>query len=508
MLTSCGSMAGSGSSTGNAYVAGIVRPDSTSDDSTFIVTLVPEEYLPYDEDLEYLIQRDTVGPHEEFAFRVDSNRVYNVHVEGKTTSALLRSQDTKLVRGKTIKNDYFMQRHGAIKIVTDTGFSKVNKSIAFEGMSIVRDIRDTTRESDSTISFIVNGIPPEYFSRLFILEDDESELFIENGFWVDPNDTVLVTNIIAKGVMNPLNSGLPNSTVRTIAIDESERILFGTESGVIGIYDDHYWQYIDIRRFGLFSRIVDLVFDADSSLWCGTEIGLLHFNGKIINYYNTQNSGLECDRIYGIAIDSSGNHWIATLEGGISRLSNENEWTTYNTENSSIPSDTVLRVRMDKYDNVWAITINGVVKFNGEDWDVYNSSVNDKFTCDSMTAFAFDDDDAWFASRDGTILRKNRDGWSNFTPSNSPLKGSPIYALYIAKDGILWAANSHGEIYAFKNGKWKVYNCYNSCVPSETGRMISIVEDSNGSLWFATELKGVIEFAPDGFATGTIKKKI
>lgn len=503
LYVSCSDTAGSGSSTGNAFVAGIVRPDSTSDDSVFIVSLVPENYLPYDKDLGELIQKDTIGPNEEFVFAIDSNYVYNVHVEGEETSAFRRGQDTMLVRGKTIKDEYVMKPHGAIKIVTDTGFTKVDEVITFEGLHITREISDTVHESDSTISFIVKGIPESNYPGIFLTEDDESQIFVDESFYVSSNDTILVTNIKAKGVMTPINSGLPNSTVYTMAIDDWDRILFGTETGVIGIYDNFGWQYIDIRRYGIFSRIVDLVFDEDSSLWCSTELGLLHFNGGKIKYYHTQNSGLLSDRIYGIAIDSSGDRWFSTLGGGVTRLSSDDEWKTYTTDNSSIPSDMVLRIRMDKHDNVWAISNHGVAKFNGEDWDVYNKSVNSKFTCDTISALAFDEENAWFASVDGTIVRKNKYGWSHYTRWNSPLKGSPIYALYIDKRGILWAANSNGEIYAFKDGKWEVYNCYNSCVPSDTGRMISIVEDNNGSLWVATEKAGVIEFAVQGVATGT-----
>lgn len=498
LLVSCSDMAGSGSSTGNAFVAGVIYPDTTFDDSTYVVHLVPENYLPYDEELGKLIQVDTIQRGEEFLFAVDSTITYNVHVESENTSALLRGQNTRLVRSKTIKSDYYMRPHGFVKIITDKDFDKSNESITIEGMAIAREIKSIAQESDSTKSFVISKLPSKEYSGLYITEDRESQIFVDESFHINPYDTAVVANISAKGVMTPFNSGLPSHSVYSIAIDQMDRIHFATKTGIIGIYNGSHWRYIDINYFGFFSAVLDVVFEEDSSMWCGTNVGLLHFDGAEIYHYSSYNSPLPNDRIHGMAIDEAGDRWFATMGGGVARLSKDMDWTIYNPENSELPSNYILRVRKDRKDSIWAICNHGVAKFNGEDWDVYNRSVNDVFSCDTISASAFDDENAWFASVDGSIVRRGPDGWDRFDYTNSPLKRSPIYAMYVDSRGKLWAANSHGEIYAYKNEEWIIYNCYNSCVPANTGRMISIVEDKEGTLWVSTEYAGVIEFVPKG----------
>lgn len=70
------------------------------------------------------------------------------------------------------------------------------------------------------------------------------------------------------------NSGLPNNTIQTIAIDDSGNKWIGTNGG-----------------------------------------GLAKFDGTTWTVYTTSNSGLPDSIIQSIAIDGSGNKWIGTKYG-------------------------------------------------------------------------------------------------------------------------------------------------------------------------------------------------
>ena len=79
---------------------------------------------------------------------------------------------------------------------------------------------------------------------------------------------------------NTSNSGLPNNSVPSIAIDGSGDKWFGTFGGGVS------------------------KFDGDTT-W---------------TTYNTSNSGLADNSVLAIAIDGSGNKWIGTLGGGVSKF--------------------------------------------------------------------------------------------------------------------------------------------------------------------------------------------
>lgn len=503
LLCSCSNdSAGSGSLTGNAFVSGVVQKDTTSSDSVFVAYLVPEEYLPNDEELEELIQVDTVNEKGEFTFVIDDTTLsYSVLVEGDQTGALLRGQSVQHLEGNTIKSLYKMRPYGAIKVLSDTGLIGTSDHIVIEGTNIKRDVNNVTAVSDSTMSFVVNRIPTSEYTDLYKEHEEDVDLFIDESFFVNPEDTVLVTNVTVKGVMTPFNSGLPSYAVYTISIDKSDRLWFGTQTGIIGIYNNYYWSYININSYGLYSSVLDVTFEQDSSMWCGTNVGVAHFNGYNFSYYNTKNSGLPANSVHGITIDEEGNRWFATFGGGVAKFTQDEKWIVYNTNNSDLPSDYILRVRSDDFGNVWAICNRGVALFNGEDWDVYNKATTNKISCDTVSASAFNGNESWFASVNGSIVLKDSyDEWHHFDHTNSPLlKDSPIFAMFIDSKKRLWAANSDGEIYIYKDRKWNVFNHEtNECIPEKTGRMISIVEDKEGRIWVATEAAGVIEFSFEG----------
>jgi ligand-binding sensor domain-containing protein len=78
-------------------------------------------------------------------------------------------------------------------------------------------------------------------------------------------------------VYNNSNSGLPNNTVKAIAID------------------------------------------GQGNKWIGTNSGLAKFDGVNWTVYNNSNSGLPDNNVLAIAIDGQGNKWIGT-GGGLQSL--------------------------------------------------------------------------------------------------------------------------------------------------------------------------------------------
>jgi ligand-binding sensor domain-containing protein len=59
------------------------------------------------------------------------------------------------------------------------------------------------------------------------------------------------------------------------------------------------------------------------------------------------------------------------LVNGIQAANSNINWTTYNTWNSNLLNNTVFGIAIDKQENLWFATENGVSKFDGTLWTNY-----------------------------------------------------------------------------------------------------------------------------------------
>jgi len=126
---------------------------------------------------------------------------------------------------------------------------------------------------------------------------------------------------------NKSNSGLPNNSINSIAIDGS----------------------------GL--------------KWIGTRSGLAKFDGTNWTIYNTSNSGLPDNYVYSIAIDGSGNKWIGLYGDGMAKFDGLN-WTKYNKTNSGLPNNYVSSLAIDERGFKWICTDGGLAVFNENGFNV------------------------------------------------------------------------------------------------------------------------------------------
>ena len=115
-------------------------------------------------------------------------------------------------------------------------------------------------------------------------------------------------------------------------------------------------------------------------LWICTWGGLVKINKKNGDrfFYDKLNSGLINNRISCIATDNLGNKWIADgywwIEGtGLTKFDGTN-WEVFNTSNSELPSNQVRSIAVDELDNIWIGTENGLAKFDGINWQIFHSS--------------------------------------------------------------------------------------------------------------------------------------
>jgi hypothetical protein len=118
-----------------------------------------------------------------------------------------------------------------------------------------------------------------------------------------------------------------------------------------------------------------------------------------------------------------------------------------------LPANGVGLVRIDSEGNKWMLS-DGLVKFDGKDWTVYNTS-NSGLPANGVTLSLDDADNKWIGTSKGLVKFDGKD-WTVYTTSNS---GMPFYknsnnvdAIAIDRAGNKWIGNSDGNLAVFNEG--------------------------------------------------------
>lgn len=194
--------------------------------------------------------------------------------------------------------------------------------------------------------------------------------------------------------------------------------------------------------------------------------------------------------------------WLASLGGGVSRYSG-GAWTTYNTSNSTLPHNDIYAVAVDAGGTPWAGTVNyGVAAFQGGDWVPYTlpvqiaspASPGAFVSNQAVTDIAVDSSgNKWFAT-DGSgvaMLDASNANWTVYDTSNSGLDSNFIQSIHIDAQGNLWFGTLSGGVSRLSadHSTWLTYDVSNSALPEDD--ILNVATDSQGGLWLAAYDSGL-----------------
>jgi ligand-binding sensor domain-containing protein len=304
---------------------------------------------------------------------------------------------------------------------------------------------------------------------------------------------------------NTTNSGLPENSVCTIAIDESGNKWIGTAKpffpgfeigGGLSIFDGANWIVYNSSNSGLPDNIVlSIAIDLNGNKWIGTQdSGLAKFDNTNWTVFNTSNSGLPAGWLSSISIDGNGNKWIGTWEG-LAKFDDTN-WTAYNTLNSGLPGNVVNCITIDYFGNKWIGTGDGLAKFNDNDWTVFNTA-NSDLPSNWISSIAIGaNGDKWIGTGDG-LAKFDDNEWTVFNTANSDLPDNIVLSIAIDGDAPWgqWIGTCNG-LATITPTNWIVYNTSNSGLPSNY--ISSIAIDGSGNKWFGTGDGGLAVYKEGG----------
>src|SRR5437870_1655648 len=165
--------------------------------------------------------------------------------------------------------------------------------------------------------------------------------------------------------------GLPQNTVRSIALDKKGYLWVGTQDGA-AFYNGRKWAVVNMPNRNISNWVTALLVASDGSIFFGTNGGgLCRLKDGDWTVINTENSGLPDDFVNCLAETESGaGLWIGT-ENGLARLEN-GQWTVFNNTNSGLPNNSVMcltkSIAKGGKDSLWIGTIGGLARWQQGEW--------------------------------------------------------------------------------------------------------------------------------------------
>jgi len=152
-------------------------------------------------------------------------------------------------------------------------------------------------------------------------------------------------------------------------------------------------------------------------LWAGTTngINILNLKTETFRYYNydpKDSTSLSHPNVMGFYEDKNGYVWIATYGGGLNRFDPKIEkFLRFTQENSDLPNNGVYGSLPDEKGNLWISTNSGITKFNPNNFQFRNYTVDDGLQSEEFNGGAY------YKSADGEMFFGGIKGFNSFYPA-------------------------------------------------------------------------------------------
>jgi streptogramin lyase len=184
--------------------------------------------------------------------------------------------------------------------------------------------------------------------------------------------------------------------------------------------------------------------------------------------------------VLAVAIEEGGNKWFGTNRG-VSKFDGEN-WQTYDTSNSHLVFNRVDAIAIDLEGYKWFGTQWGVSKFDGENWTTYTYPDLAHY---DVNAIAVDTEgNIWFGTEYNGVSKFDGATWTTYNKSSNPEMASDhINAITFDEEGNGWFGTkphctdfgcTGGGVSKFDGATWITYNTANSGLPSNYVQSVAI----------------------------------
>ena len=300
-------------------------------------------------------------------------------------------------------------------------------------------------------------------------------------------------------------------------------VLLYASGQFIAAQKSHFvFSHLDVNDGLSDNNIKCIIKDRNGFMWFGTSSGLNRYDGYDFERYckiNSDSSSLPNNNINAIAEDFDGNLWIAT-DAGVGML----DINTYRFRRVDLLKFAksgcqdvyyIKTLTSDSEGNIWIGTHNGLFFYNRKT-KVIEYIMPDEQSCTSefnnITALAHDNEGSvWIGTASGYIFRYS--SGSGTIEKLEPLKLTPgadnvVSLLFADRDGILWVGNSLSlHWFNIRTRSWIEDNSSLLDVDFKGILTTSIVQDNNGSIWIATDGRGLFMISKPGSAILNLRNR-
>ena len=265
--------------------------------------------------------------------------------------------------------------------------------------------------------------------------------------------------------------------------------------------------------FSISDNVTKIIYqDKTENIWIGTLSGGLNYasiyNKPFQNYYVGDNEeGLIDNVVRAVCRDKKGQIWVGTENKGITIINKENDKISYKNIGKELIDNIHIRaLTCDSKGRVWVGTRSSLY--------YYSSTNNHFYKCNSGISYGIYN---IFEDKSGRIWLGTMNGLALFDPVKNEIKyfndykniGRYIRSIIEDSNGNLWIASEENGLACIRLkkddfGNLSIENCSiegkdEILKPFPTKRTFSVTQDSLGFIWLATD-RGLCRINPTDFS--------
>lgn len=226
------------------------------------------------------------------------------------------------------------------------------------------------------------------------------------------------------------------------------------------------------------SEILSIARDHDSDIWVGTPSGLYRVHGDEVT--SDEATGFARSPVTALFEDREGNLWVGR-PNGVERL-RDSAFVTHPV--AGVQSESSGPVYVDQDGRTWFAPIEGGLSWlkGKESGTVEKDSLND----DVVYSIAGRNGDVWIGRQRGglTKLRFDHGAYVSKTYTQADgLEQNGVYAVFVDREGSVWAATLTGGVSEFREGRFTTFSSSNGLA---SNTVVAMAESPDGTMWFGT----------------------
>jgi diguanylate cyclase (GGDEF)-like protein/PAS domain S-box-containing protein len=249
-----------------------------------------------------------------------------------------------------------------------------------------------------------------------------------------------------------------------------------------------------------------LLLDSSDNLWVATQNGLAKYNPLKDNFtnYNKDNSQLNSNDIFAIALNKDGNLLVSTAANLYLYDNLANSFLPFTVNGESLPAD--IKVIFSESDKTWLGSLaNGIFILEHSSNTLFSLKKTNPWNLKIDSNFIYDfkkiDGNYWLGTEDGAYkVDANLSSETLFNTQSAPsIIGNEVRSILQNYNGNIWLGTTTGI--SILNQESKILFSYdaqnNINFGLESSHILSLFIDSNNSIWLGTYSGGLYRYNSD-----------